>query len=161
MLIADFLTAPVGNCAFQDVYFYRDSSKLGLATPLTATRYAYTVNLTGLASSNYYSAKANLVNANGSFLVETTASRIKQIVLNNPEKINMHVLLYPSPNSGLFRLKSSSLNVEFKVYDQLGKQVYFDKIESNDQEFDLSFLNAGIYSIKIDNLPQVLKLVKN
>jgi hypothetical protein len=49
----------------------------------------------------------------------------------------------------------------FKVFDPLGKEVYKGIIETNDQEFDLRFLNSGVYSVKIDNLPQVLRLVKN
>jgi ELWxxDGT repeat protein len=61
---------------------------------------------------------------------------------------NSRVLIYPNPANSKVNIKvldnSTILNV--KIYDLLGKEIYFSK---NNSELDLSNLNNGIYLIKV------------
>ena len=59
------------------------------------------------------------------------------------------VVLYPNPNNGEFYIKSSEILSEVILFDQMGKLISkFQKPDEN-QKFDYSQLNPGVYFVHI------------
>ncbi len=129
-------------------------------------------DLTTLAiNQNPVSSPGNLV-ANESF---TQPSNVNNNISNNSSlkntdslswlaKINGYLLspiienqdisIYPSPSKGTVKITGSYNNLnnsQITVFDQSGKQVYqqLNRSGNNIIEFDLNFLNAGVYFIKV------------
>ncbi|MGV3630678.1 MAG: sialate O-acetylesterase [Bacteroidota bacterium] len=67
------------------------------------------------------------------------------------EKINGYFIVYPNPSHGQFKLllKHSWAESAAQVYDNLGKPVFTAALPESYNEIDLSFLDAGLYHLKI------------
>ncbi len=61
------------------------------------------------------------------------------------------IMLYPNPNNGRFRLSiSEKINsADLCIMNLSGQVVYTTMINNSHQELDLSFLNAGLYTVII------------
>lgn len=65
------------------------------------------------------------------------------------------LLMYPNPANEVVKLKwKNSDNVSIRVYDGLGKLIYYDKnvILLNEYDIDLSSFDSGIYFVKLNSL---------
>lgn len=65
--------------------------------------------------------------------------------------------IYPIPSSGVLKISTGSLEIQNRlihVFDQLGKEVYRTRIQSNNKviELNLQHLSNGIYYLKISSL---------
>ncbi|QVY66714.1 S8 family serine peptidase [Polaribacter sp. Q13] len=80
-------------------------------------------------------------------------------VLNN-EIINFKI--FPNPAESEFLVSTDSLNnYTIQIYTVLGKKV-LEKLDSNSKSVDISFLNKGVYILKISkgNQHKTIKLIK-
>lgn len=80
--------------------------------------------------------------------------------IKNSPKNKVH--LYPNPAQSYFVLEfetKSNLNgIEF--FDILGKKIKEITLQSNQEKIDISMLESGFYFVKIKNLPETYKLIK-
>jgi hypothetical protein len=85
----------------------------------------------------------------GATTVMGIASWRDSVLLGENElKINNEKLkIYPNPNSGIFTIESLGVNGQSTViiYNMLGEQVYYTKLNSNTTQIDLSKEAKGIY----------------
>lgn len=68
------------------------------------------------------------------------------------ENSSTSAVLFPNPGTGKFTIKldrEPSVNAMIKVFDMTGKMVYNNLLTSRKSEFDLEFLETGIYLVKI------------
>ena len=66
--------------------------------------------------------------------------------------------VYPNPSTGVFTLHSETELGEVYIYNYLNQMVYHDVIHSNGANIDLSFLQSGMYQMRIQN--SFLKIMK-
>lgn len=71
--------------------------------------------------------------------------------LNSVKNLNENPYLYPNPTQGIIRisgLNQSNNKSQIEVIDALGRQLLNTQL-SNDNTFDVSFLNPGLYWIRL------------
>lgn len=70
--------------------------------------------------------------------------------------------VYPNPFKDILTLSSNEKIQNIEIYDLTGKLVYQQKLSAQQKNINLSFLNSGVYLIKVQNTTgvQVLKVVK-
>lgn len=108
--------------------------------------YVYGLTGTGLVSLTFYcevksDGLGHIVSFTDYLLIgESTSTGIKNSTKNL-------VLIYPNPNSGLLNIKSEN-NFSADVFDVKGKLIF----KTSETQTDISFLQAGIYFVKVKNL---------
>lgn len=77
------------------------------------------------------------------------------------ENSNFDTYIYPNPVLDKFKIKTDNNFINVKLYDILGKEI--NNINLSDNEFNISFLDKGIYLLKIEflNYSKTIRLVKN
>ena len=71
--------------------------------------------------------------------------------INSSTESESHVILYPNPSNGEFKIESDDFNKlnQIIILDLNGQQVFQSEVENKDHIFNLSDLNTGIYVYKI------------
>ncbi|MCA6423804.1 MAG: T9SS type A sorting domain-containing protein [Flavobacterium sp.] len=77
------------------------------------------------------------------------------------ETSNFDTFIYPNPVLDKFKIKTDNNIINVKLYDILGKEI--NNINLSDNEINISFLNKGIYFLKIEfsNSTKTIRLIKN
>jgi hypothetical protein len=92
----------------------------------------------------------------------TSIYRYWKIFINNyrPTEKTYITEIYPNPFNEKLIISLEELTNEgdIIIFDLLGKEIYSQHIKSNETELDLSFLNTGLYFIKIQSAD--FKIVK-
>ena len=81
--------------------------------------------------------------------------------LNVEENITSEISIYPNPTTNYLYFKginSELLNIE--IYNILGKNIISQEISSN-EPMDVSKLESGIYTIRINDSSESIKFIKN
>jgi hypothetical protein len=93
---------------------------------------------------------------------------INKYIENNEFLINdkFSAKLFPNPTNGIVSIEIYNENengFSIELYDVSGRVIYKDEKSSNNESFDWSFLENGIYLVKIKqgNLTQVKSIIKN
>lgn len=71
---------------------------------------------------------------------------------------------YPNPSSGIIHLEFAqeiTENSRIMVYDNQGKKVYENQLVEQQNEFNFSLLEKGIYFISLNNSGEKLKMILN
>lgn len=89
------------------------------------------------------------------------SSNLSTLSNNNFEISNNDVFIYPNPVINKCKINTENKIYNVKLYDILGKEI--DNINLSDNEIDISFLNKGVYFLKIQflNSTKTIRLVKN
>ena len=88
-------------------------------------------------------------------LKASSTSDILEITVVQPNEEKEYFNLYPNPNNGRFTVDFSSLtdteSFMLTVVDLIGNTVFREEISANEstRQFDLSYLNSGIYILMI------------
>lgn len=98
---------------------------------------------------------------------DTAFLTLENVSVDNLEPLS-DLVVYPNPNNGEFQIQFSSEKAEtltVSVYDQLGKQVAFRTINTNqgltNVPFDLGDIEMGIYTLVIEtNASSTARLVQ-
>ena len=70
-------------------------------------------------------------------------------------------LIYPNPTSNNITIQGKEgMNQNFKIFDQMGKEVFMGKLTGTETEVNLSFLSKGMYTLKIEGNYQPAQIVK-
>ena len=124
-----------------------------LSTFTLASNYQWTLNgvdIPGATNSilditpPYGTYTCYTINTNG--CISETAPIV--IVLGLTEVISDKISIFPNPTSDLFQLKSSEPITSVKIYNNSGKEVFFNKIDS--KTYSISHLPNGIYHVIIE-----------
>jgi hypothetical protein len=80
------------------------------------------------------------------------------------DSVISNLIIYPNPTTDSFKISSEIITLNdftIQVFNILGKKV-LEKLNSNSRTVDISFLESGIYLLKIskDNQHKTLKLIK-
>jgi len=71
------------------------------------------------------------------------------------------LLVYPNPTSNNITIQGKEgMNQNFKIFDQMGREVISGKLNGISTEVNLSFLYKGIYTLKIEGNYQPAQIVK-
>jgi uncharacterized repeat protein (TIGR01451 family) len=103
---------------------------------------------------------------NDPITTNTTIHRIYEgfvSVLNIEELIQegKSLFVYPNPTSNNITIKGKeSMNHNFRIFDQMGREILSGKLNGISTEVNLSMLSKGIYTIKIEGNYKVAKIVK-
>jgi len=79
-------------------------------------------------------------------------------------KENNSKLLYPNPVNDLLSISCSGNNTQVEIYDLSGTQLFFVTLLGEETHLlDVSFLNSGIYMVRVSNKMGVgnYKIIKN
>ncbi|WP_296386499.1 M28 family peptidase [Winogradskyella sp.] len=123
--------------------------------------------ITGLYEKNEspYAHTTNdlLVNMDANYLFEVTKGALgalmefsvaSEVLAVDDFPISSSILIYPNPNKGVFNIKldpSISNDVDFKIYDILGKLVYKQILKLRLTQINLSHLGDGVYLSVIES----------
>jgi hypothetical protein len=72
------------------------------------------------------------------------------------------VVIYPNPARDKITIKAQEIIEEVRLYDRLGNLVYMEQFEQNEINFNTSYLEAGVYMVRIvleDGLAVARKVV--
>lgn len=72
-------------------------------------------------------------------------------ICTNTNTYNLYsaTYLYPNPSSGFIIIENAKNNSNVEVYDIFGRKVFYETINTNKSQIDISFLTNGIYFVKI------------
>ena len=71
------------------------------------------------------------------------------------------LLVYPNPTSNNITIQGKEgMNQNFKIFDQMGREVISGKLNGINTEVNLSFLSKGMYTLKIEGNYQPAQIVK-
>lgn len=85
---------------------------------------------------------------------------------NNPLSVSdfkkRNVAVYPNPSNDVFQVHNNFpfSNNSYVIYDVLGKKVLSGQFNDNFPSIDLGKFAGGVYFLKIENIPQTIKLLK-
>ena len=126
-----------------------------------------TINATG---GNSYTLNEVVYTQSGTYTqTQTNAAGCDSIITLNltltvgiEEGVFTEVSLYPNPTSESFVIKTSSpLFGAFDLMDAQGKLVFTGEMLGNETPVNVSSLARGIYYLRISELPEPLRVVKN
>jgi photosystem II stability/assembly factor-like uncharacterized protein len=105
---------------------------------------------------------ASASNEDGYFVLNNGVSKYNGAISDVNEKdINTEITVYPNPTSHSITIKGeTNMNQNFKIYDQMGREVFKGKLTGKDTEVNFSALSKGIYTLKIEGNYQPVKIVK-
>lgn len=87
-----------------------------------------------------------------------------ELALSIQDVDTIEVSVFPNPVENILNLNFSGLSstLEFRIYDQLGKQLLQNQLIQNSNRIDMTNWASGIYilSIKADTFSKQLKLIK-
>jgi hypothetical protein len=124
-----------------------------LSTFTLSTNYQWTLNgvdIPGATNSTlaitppFGTYSCYTVNTNG--CVSETAPIV--IVLGLTEVVSDKISIFPNPTSDLFKIKSAEQISAVKIYNNSGKQLPINKIDS--ETYSISTLPSGIYHVIIE-----------
>ncbi len=121
-----------------------DMLNIGLDKNNYANQYMF-YNVGGIWSNSQY---------NGAWMIRPVVSS-KEISLSS-QNINNNISVYPNPANDYIIIKSLSLLTRISLFDITGKQVYFKNISSVTTNINLSFLDRGIYVLRIKDEFEVI-----
>lgn len=140
--------------------FYRQNNNAWQEVLMTNTSGDnYTATITGLSGTNlvdYYIYAEDNQNKNESLprFGEVDAFRFSyndsELGINELQQID-DIKIVPNPNNGFFKIETSLTIKSIQLYNVNGKEVYFNEMNSNDDEINVSNLTSGIYFIKIES----------
>jgi ELWxxDGT repeat protein len=128
---------PIANmvCAFPDLNTYNLFLKKDTCLYFSATSNSCIPNTTtGYELFKY---------CNGS-IYSTPQTEINEMVFSNTK-----ITAYPNPTTGKIKFINVNDSVLLEIYDITGKIILTDKKIMQEQEYDLSLINKGIYFYKI------------
>ncbi len=87
--------------------------------------------------------------------------RFSNSPLGIPEFNTQSLKVFPNPSTGIFTVESNSIseNTSYQITDVTGKIISTGKLNSNQNQIDLSNVSSGIYFLKAENT--VVRLMKN
>ena len=103
---------------------------------------------------------------NDPITTNTTMHRIYEGFVNvlNIEDLTQEgksLLIYPNPTSNIITIQGKeSMNQNFKIFDQMGREVYKGKLNGITTDVYLTNLSKGIYTLKIDGNYKPAQIVK-
>ena len=103
---------------------------------------------------------------NDPITTNTTMHRIFEGFVNvlNIEDLTQEgktLLIYPNPTSSIITIQGKeSMNQNFKIFDQMGREVYKGKLNGITTDVYLTNLSKGIYTLKIDGNYKPAQIVK-
>ena len=103
---------------------------------------------------------------NDPITTNTTMHRIFEGFVNvlNIEDLTQEgksLLIYPNPTSNIITIQGKeSMNQNFKIFDQMGREVYKGKLNGITTDVYLTNLSKGIYTLKIDGNYKPAQIVK-
>jgi PKD repeat protein len=90
---------------------------------------------------------------------EITASEVNVVVYESD------ILIYPNPVNNILYIENQHIEQSFvtSIFDITGKKVYENRTASNEETIDISYLNSGIYIIKMEEKGKInySKIIKN
>ena len=131
-----------------------------------------TVNLGLLPAGNYtlnfktYRTSSPTVCVNkidSTAIIDTSFTISSNVGINSNIKSNDFISIYPNPITDKLNIEfENSQEIKFSIMNSLGQVVYISGDKSPRQEIDLSFLEAGIYYLKIQSNSEqkTIKLIK-
>ncbi|MCB6062560.1 T9SS type A sorting domain-containing protein [Flavobacterium psychrophilum] len=89
------------------------------------------------------------------------SSNLSALSTNDFELSNNNLYIYPNPVIDKFKINTTNNIYAIKLFDILGKEISAVNLSNN--EINISFLNKGIYFLKIEflNSTKTIRLVKN
>jgi hypothetical protein len=92
--------------------------------------------------------------------INVIAPPVVPVGISNAESLSSRFNLVPNPSTGVFSLYSNTIKPDgtpLNVYNLLGETVYSEKIFPADggagHTIDASFLENGIYFVRLGNIP--------
>lgn len=83
------------------------------------------------------------------------------ITLGTEDLTVSEIKIYPNPTSNILNFKGlNSEELQVTVYDVLGKEVLNTNLSEYDNQLDVSQLESGLYTIKIDKTNETIKFIK-
>lgn len=144
-----------------------------LSNPSVTTTYFSTIGIKNYWSSTTLLPNPNNLNSawywNTQFGITSYDSKTNTnyviCVRGNPTSLANHevvkeansIRIFPNPFTSKLNSINSKGNEVYELYDELGKQIYVGKYIDKQ---DFSFLQNGVYFLKIQESPSVFKLVK-
>ena len=108
------------------------------------------------------SATAQLLDCTELFISEYYGNKISKIDLTplsiNDFSIEKKLILYPNPTSDLIQISGLTNQENYRLYNQLGKELIGGSIFNNDK-IDVQNLTNGLYFLKFKN-GNTLKFLK-
>ena len=84
------------------------------------------------------------------FYLDNVNIKGQNILSNNNTKEN-ELTLYPNPNNGSFHVMSKHRNLDYEIYNLVGKKIKKGKINNQSRKIILSDITPGIYLAKFKN----------
>ena len=84
------------------------------------------------------------------FYLDNVNIKGQNILSNNNTKEN-DLTLYPNPNNGSFHIISKHRNLDYEIYNLVGKRIKKGKINNKNRKIILSDITTGIYLAKFKN----------
>ncbi len=83
------------------------------------------------------------------------------ITLGTEDLTVSEIKIYPNPTSTILNFKGlNSEELQVTIYDVLGKEVLNTNLSEYDNQLDVSQLESGLYTIKIDKTNETIKFIK-
>jgi len=80
---------------------------------------------------------------------------------NLEDKENLQIQIYPNPFNEIISIKGEKyLNQPFSIFDQMGREVLYGKLNGISTEVNMSKLSKGIYTLKIEGYYKPSQVVK-
>jgi hypothetical protein len=87
-----------------------------------------------------------------------------QVGVKEYKESNLDVSVYPNPFASEIKIKGLNDKSAYTIYDLTGKQMFSDKIKSEENFVNLSILSSGVYLLKLNNENgnyKTYKIIKN
>ena len=66
-------------------------------------------------------------------------------IVTNKNIENYSLRLYPNPSNGIFSVVSNYNNLDYEIYDLMGKSIKKGKLNKNEKTINLKKENPGVY----------------
>jgi hypothetical protein len=123
------------------------------------------------SSYNSYTYNGQVFYNSGVYLVDTISNGngcityvyLDLFIYNSSlqENTRINFSIYPNPTSNSITIKGEkNMNQNFKIFDQMGREVYKGKLNGITTDVYLTNLSKGIYTLKIDGNYKPVQIVK-